>query len=236
MNVIVYRRVSVDEGNGVSLDAQEARCRDYCKLYGLTVVDVITDAGESARSLDRPGMQDVLRRLKRKDVKDVIVAKLDRLSRSVKDWAHLVTTLFDERGGKQLFSVSEQVDTRTANGRFFLYLIMAIAEWERETISERTKAALKHKQAKGERTGNLPFGYRLGPDGVHLAQDKREQRVLKTMSDLRTSGLTFQAVADELNRRGAKRRHGSAWVHQAVRSILLLHQQRSGLRSGSSQE
>jgi DNA invertase Pin-like site-specific DNA recombinase len=194
----------------------------------LNVIAVVTDAGESGRNLDRPGMRDVLKRLRRKDVDGVLVAKLDRLSRSIRDWASLVESHFSERGGKQLFSVNECVDTRTANGRFFLNLIVSIAQWEREQISERTRVALQHKIAKGERCGNLPMGYRLGPDGIHLVKDAREQRTLALMSDLRANGLTYQAVADELNRRGAKRRHGSAWTHQAVRSILLLHQRRSG--------
>jgi DNA invertase Pin-like site-specific DNA recombinase len=224
MNVIVYRRVSVDEGNGVSLDAQEARCRDYARLYGLEVIDVVTDAGESARSLDRPGMQKVLARLKRKDVDGVVVAKLDRLSRSVKDWAYLIGAYFGEKAGKHLWSVGEQIDTHTASGRLVLNIFMSVAEWERETISERTRVALKHKQSKGERTGNIPFGKQLSKDGIHLEPCPAEAKVVRRMLDLRKKGVTLQGIADTLNKAGIRRRHGSTFDHQFVRSTILRNQ------------
>src|SRR5262245_5254733 len=88
MNVIGYARVSTSEQatGGVSLDAQVAKIKGYCELYGLTLVEIIIDAGESAKSLKRPGLQRALAMLKRKDAEGLVVCKLDRLSRSVRDW------------------------------------------------------------------------------------------------------------------------------------------------------
>ena len=96
----------------------------------------------------------------------LVIAKLDRLSRSVVDWNTLIDGYFGEKAGKQIFSVADSIDTRTAAGRLVLNVLMSVAQWERETIGERTKDALQHKIRNGERCGKVRFGFRLADDGV----------------------------------------------------------------------
>ncbi len=143
MRVILYARVSTEEqaSAGVSLDAQAAKLTAYANLYELEPVETIVDAGESAKSLNRPGLQRALAMLRSGQVDGIVVLKLDRLTRSIADWQTLIDGYFSERAGKQLFSVCDSVDTRSASGRMVLNIMLTIAQWERETIGERTAQA-----------------------------------------------------------------------------------------------
>src|SRR5579872_4363968 len=108
---IAYLRVSTDKqaDRGVSLDAQRAKVAAYAELYDLELVDVIVDAGASAKTLDRPGLQRALGMLRRREADALLVVKLDRLTRSVKHLGELVETVF-AAGKAALLSVSEQID------------------------------------------------------------------------------------------------------------------------------
>src|SRR5262245_37686887 len=119
MKVIGYIRVSTEEqaNQGQSLDAQRAKIEAYAKLYDLDLVVMIEDVGQSAKTMNRAGLQKALAMLRRREAEGVIIAKLDRLTRSVADWQLLIDEFFGERSGRQLFSVSGSIDTRTAAGR-----------------------------------------------------------------------------------------------------------------------
>jgi len=153
MRVVCYCRVSTADqaDGGISLEAQVAKMQAYAALYDLTIVEVVTDAGESAKSLNRPGLQAALGMLKAGKADGLLIVKLDRLTRSIADWQDLIDAYFGERGGKQLLSVNDSIDTRTAAGRLVLNVLITVAQWERETIGERTKEALRHKICHGAR-------------------------------------------------------------------------------------
>src|SRR6202035_829475 len=101
--------------------------------------------------------------------------KLDRLTRSVADLAELLKRF--ERRGVSLVSVADSLDTRSAAGRLVLNIIVSVSQWEREAIGERARDAMHHKRANGERVGTVPFGYRVGADGVRLEAEPAEQAV-----------------------------------------------------------
>jgi site-specific DNA recombinase len=231
LRVIGYPRVSTDEmaEEGVSLQAQVAKMRAYAELYGIEIVDIVEDAGFSAKTLDRPGLKSILARLKRKEVDGVLVAKLDRLSRNVGDWNHLIETYFGEKPGKALLSVADQIDTRTASGRMVLNMMMTIYQWERETIGERTRDALKYKRSVNQKCGGpCPFGSQPGPDQVGangriiktLIECPVEQEALSLMRSLRASGTKLNIIADELTTRGYRRREGAPWEHSYLSRLL----------------
>ena len=143
---IAYLRVSTDKqaDRGVSLDAQRSKAKAYAELYDLELVEVIVDAGESAKSLDRPGLQRALAMLKKGEAEALLVVKLDRLTRSVVDLGSLVDRYFAP-GKAALLSVGEQIDTRSAAGRLVLNVLASVSQWEREAIGERTATAMQHK-------------------------------------------------------------------------------------------
>src|SRR5437667_1697815 len=188
MKAIGYVRVSTAKQAdfGVSLEAQAEKVRAMAVVQGAELVDVIVDAGESAKSLNRPGMARLMSLVDAGSVDSVIIAKLDRLTRSVADLAELLKRF--ERRGVSLVSVADSLDTRSAAGRLVLNIMVSVSQWEREAIGERTRDAMRHKRAKGERVGTVPFGAPLAADGVRLQADEAEQGILSRIRELKTLG------------------------------------------------
>ena len=220
MKAIGYVRVSTEKQAdfGVSLEAQTEKIRAMAVVQGAELVDVLVDAGESAKSLQRPGMAQLLALVDAGAVDTVIIAKLDRLTRSVADLAELLKRF--ERRGVSLVSVADSLDTRSAAGRLVLNIMVSVSQWEREAIGERTRDAMRHKRAKGERVGTLPFGARLAADGVQLVADEAEQGLLAQMRTLKAHGLSTRRIAAELNRLGCTTRRGTAWRFQYIAQAL----------------
>src|SRR3569832_1580848 len=169
-------------------------------VQGAELLDVIVDGGESAKSLNRPGLQKLLELVNKGEVKAIIIAKLDRLTRSVKDLCGLLELL--EKRKVALISVAESLDTSSAAGRLVITIMGAVSQWEREAIGERTRDALRHKRAQGYRAGNVPFGYRLAGEGRTLAPHATEQKAMVLIRQLRDQGLSLRAVADAANQQG----------------------------------
>jgi DNA invertase Pin-like site-specific DNA recombinase len=220
MKAIGYVRVSTDRHakQGVSLDAQEAKVRAMATVQGAELFEVIVDSGESAKNLNRPGLQRLLTLVDSGKVEAVIIAKVDRLTRSVKDLCSLLK-LFEKRG-VALISVAESLDTASGAGRLVITIMAAVSQWEREAIGERTRDALRHKRTSGERVGNIRFGFRLSPDGKHVEPDPGEQGVLTEIRHLRQSGHTLRGIAAALNRKALRTRRGSAWRREHVAGIM----------------
>jgi len=219
MKAIGYVRVSTEKQAdfGVSLEAQEKKIRAMAEIQGAELVEIISD-DESAKTLARPGMARLLDLVDAGKVDAIIIAKLDRITRSVKDLAELLERF--EKRGVSLVSVAESLDTKTAAGRLVLNIMASVSQWEREVIGERTKDALRHKKGNGERVGTVPFGFSLAADGVHLEENPQEQEILRRIAELRAGGYTLRAIAEELNRQGFTTRKGSAWHHVYVLNIL----------------
>ena len=198
--MIGYARVSLAKQaeRGVSLEAQVEKIRAMATLQGAELVDVVVDGGESAKSLERPGLQRIMGMMDGREMDAVVVAKLDRLTRSVKDLADLLERF--NRCGVALISISESLDTQSAAGRLVLNIMTAVSQWEREAIGERTRDAMRHKKSKGERVGNIPFGYQLSDDRKHVEPNPAEQAVLSRIRKLRAEGYTLRGIADKLNR------------------------------------
>lgn len=221
MTTLVYIRVSTDKQatEGDSLEAQREKAAAYATLYGLTVVEVIVDAGESAKTLDRPGLTRALEMLRDGAAGALLVCKLDRLTRSVRDLGELVETYFAP-GKAALLSVAEQVDTRSASGRLVLNVLASVSQWEREAIGERTRDVLASKRARGERVSrHAPFGFRVADDN-RLERDEREQAILVTARELAATGLSLAAVAAELAGRGMLSRAGTPFAKPQIHKML----------------
>ena len=218
--IIGYCRVSSDKqvDVGMSLEVQEFQIRKYAELYEIRLGEIIVDAGESARSLKRPGMQRIIELMDSGLCSGVLVVKLDRLTRSVKDLCHLLERYFFKN--KVLISVQEKIDTNSAMGRMVMNVVMSISQWEREATSERTRAVLQHKKAKGERVGNIAFGYKLALDGVHLEEHLREQEILKAVTLMRKSGMTLNEISKDVRLRGYQSRKGKPFSISSIHAML----------------
>ena len=159
--------------------------------------------------------------LRKGDVEALVVAKLDRLTRSVRDLGQLLDDHFGAKGKSALLSVSEQIDGRAAGGRMVLNLLTAVAQWERETIGERVKTAMQHMRSQGRRVGQIGYGWRLAAGSTTVLEpEPSEQAVIAQARELRASGLTLRTICGELTTRGhlsrAGKPFGSAQVLRMV--------------------
>lgn len=175
--------------NGVSLDAQEARICAYATALNISLDEVVVDAGQSAKSLDRPGVRRIIDGVKCGTIGAIIILKLDRLTRSTRDLAD-VLELF-QKADAALVSVSESLDTKSASGRMVVGMLGVVAQWEREAIGERTATALTHKRGRVEVYGPVPFGYRRVK--TKLIADIREQRVISEMRAMLDAGESLRS-------------------------------------------
>ena len=217
---IAYVRVSTDKQaeHGVSLAAQRAKVESYAALYDLDLVEIFEDAGESAKTLQRPALERALAMLAAGKADALLVVKLDRLTRSVRDLGSMVDRC--QREGWALLSVSESIDTRTAAGRLVLNVLGSVAQWEREAIGERTSAAMSLMAERGEYTGGqAPYGWCLGADG-RLVEEAGEQKAIGIARELRAAGLSLRAVGARLTAAGCLPRSGKAWHAETVKALV----------------
>jgi site-specific DNA recombinase len=148
----------------------------------------------------------------------LLVVKLDRLTRSVRDLGTLVERYF-ATGKAALLSVSEQIDTRSAAGRLVLNVLASVSQWEREAIGERTAAAMQHKASCGEYTGGeAPYGFRLVDGRLDVVEG--EQAIIAEARRLRREGLSLRAVASALDARGRRSRTGRAFAPVQVQRMV----------------
>jgi site-specific DNA recombinase len=221
MKTIGYVRVSTEDQakEGVSLENQKSKIEAYSQLKDLDLIEIVQDAGLSAKNLKRPGVQKVLKLARKKMIDAVVVYKLDRIFRSTVD-ALETTRLFDKLG-VSFHSIEETLDTQSAMGRFFFTLTAALAEMERRIIGERTKAALSHKRKRNEKTGgDIPYGYDLIDGGI-LVKNDAEQKVIRWIRRLNKNRYSLRQICRELEKSGYKTKRGNDKWHPATVAGIL---------------
>jgi DNA invertase Pin-like site-specific DNA recombinase len=243
-DVVGNIRVSTEEQakEGISLIEQEMKVTKYCDLHDLHLVEITRDEGVSGKTLARPGIQEALAMLRDGRAGGLVIAKLDRLTRRLKDWTTLIDEYFGEkiivRGGRgrgltrdgyKLHSVNDHVNTATPNGRLMLNLVFTIAQWERETISERTRNGLRTKMGMEERVGAVRYGFDLDLTSDMNKRDQPgrlvlnpvEQERIAMMRALRDDGASLRAVCAALEQAGIETKDGrKTWHPDTVRKIL----------------
>lgn len=224
--VIGYVRVSTEgqAESGLSLAAQRSKLEAYATAMDLELVGIEADEGVSAKTLDRPALQRALSRLADGQADALLVAKLDRLTRSVRDLGDLVEKYF--AGGRwSLLSVADSIDTQTAAGRLVLNVLGAVSQWEREAIGERTREALGEVKRQGVRLGGEALGWKrtteTDPRGRRaVLEDDEERATLNRILFLRGDGCSFQAIADQLEAEGRATKRGGRWYPATIRKVV----------------
>ncbi len=205
--MIGYLRVSTDEQahSGLGLEAQRDTIQRYADSHGWDVVWYV-DEGISAKSLDRPQLQAALSRLhpKKRDAAGLVVAKLDRLSRSVHDFSGLLQLSAARRWS--VVAIDLGVDTSTPTGKLVANVMMSVAEWEREIIGERTSAAMQAAKRQGKHVGR--------------AATPLPATTTERLLALRDTGLSAARIADQLNVEGVTTALGSRWYVSTVATAL----------------
>lgn len=210
MRTILYRRVSTGD-QGLGLAAQLEQLEAEAARRGWAGSERVTDEGVSGSvpAADRPALGPVLAELGEGDV--LAVAKLDRLSRSVADFADLVKRSMSE--GWRIVVLDLGVDMTTHNGRLVANVLMATAEWEREMISQRVKEGMARSS---KRMGHPPGAPAVG--GGKPSQIP--ESVVAIVEDARADGLSPGRIADRLNRYGLESPRGRRWHRTSVGRLL----------------
>jgi DNA invertase Pin-like site-specific DNA recombinase len=220
MKAIGYVRVSTEmqASEGVSLDAQRQRIEAWALASGVTLVGVEQDAGLSGcRADNRPGLQRAILAACANKC-PLVVYSLSRLARSTRDAIKISDTL--TKAGSDLVSLSERIDTTTAAGKLAFTMMNAVAQHERDQVSERTKAALQYLRRQGKRAGNIPYGFTVAADGSTLNANASEQKTLARIKTMSGKGMSLRAIAGRLNEQGIKSKTGKAWAAGTVHYLL----------------
>lgn len=206
VRAIAYTRVSTEEqaASGLGLQSQNEKVTGEIARRGWDVTEVLTDDGYSAKSLDRPAIAKALEMLAKGEADALVVAKLDRLSRSLLDFAGLMDR--SSREGWSLVALDLGVDTSTPAGEMMASVMASFAQYERRLIGQRTKDALAALKARGVRLGRpvtLP--------------DQVRQRIRTD----RAAGLTLAGITEALNTENVPTAQGgSQWYPSSVAAVL----------------
>ncbi|HEX2866981.1 MAG TPA: recombinase family protein [Ignavibacteriales bacterium] len=214
---VIYLRVSTSKQaeTGFSLENQLSRLQAYALVHNYTNVKVISDEGISGRSTkNRVGFNEMIELVKSRECSAIIVYSLSRFARNVKDTIETIDLL--NKYGVSFHSLTESIDTTTAVGRFFLTTLSALAQLESEQMGERIKSVLEHKKDKGERIGQVPFGYN-DENGI-LVDNSDELETIKLVKSLKDEqGLSYDKIAEELIRQERKNKKGQVkWLKSQV--------------------
>lgn len=214
MTVGIYIRVSTQEQaqEGYSIAAQTERLTAYCNAQGWTDYKFYIDEGVSAKDTNRPKLNLLMEHVKGEQISMILVYRLDRFTRSVRDLYSLLETL--EKHKCAFKSATEIYDTSTAMGRMFIGLVALLAQWETENLSERIKMALDKKVSGGERVGNIPYGFDLDENEKLVANDQAP--VVLYMIDSVKKGMSANQLAEHLN----KMNTGREWRANTVLRLL----------------
>jgi DNA invertase Pin-like site-specific DNA recombinase len=203
--VVGYVRVSTEEQglNGAGLDVQRNAIVAECERRGWQLLRIEEDV-LSGKTLRRPGLQAALDACRANEATGVVVAKLDRLSRSLVDFAGLLAEA--QAGGWNVVALDLGVDLSMPSGEFLANVMASAAQWERRIIGQRTREALAVKKKQGVRLGR--------PQSI-------SPRLAQRIRSMRSRGMTLQAISDRLNRDGVPTpRGGAVWRPTSLRAVL----------------
>jgi DNA invertase Pin-like site-specific DNA recombinase len=205
--VVAYARCSTAEqaDSGLGIAAQIAAITAECDRRGWTLLKVCTDEGISGKSLDRPGVTEALKLVESGKAGTLMVSKLDRLSRSLLDFAALMAQATSQKWN--LVALDLGIDLSTPAGEFMANVMASAAQWERRIIGARTKDALAQKRAQGVRLGR--------PNVLDPA-------VVGEILAAHQGGAGWSEIARSLNERGVPTAHGGAkWYPSTVRAVVM---------------
>jgi DNA invertase Pin-like site-specific DNA recombinase len=206
MKAVGYIRVSTDEqaDSGAGLEAQRRAIRQEAARRRWKLVDIFEDAASGKSMNGRPGLQEALRAVEDGEAEALVVAKLDRLSRSLLDFAALMER--SRKAGWALVALDLGVDTTTPSGEMMANVLAVFAHFERRLIGQRTRDALAVKRSQGIRLGRP----RQIPDQIRVR-----------VRELRHRGLSLAAIASTLNADGVPTAQGGrCWYPSTVRAVL----------------
>jgi len=195
--VAIYVRVSTEEQakEGISIDAQTDKCKSFCDARGWQVFKIYKDAGFSAGTLNRPALELLMRDAEEKRFNIILVYKIDRFSRKLKDLISVLEDLKDKN--INFTSVTEQIDTTSAMGEAFFQIIGVFAQLERGMVKERVELAFDRKINLGEALYRAPFGYAYANKKLVIHEENSKK--IKQIFDMWAAGIDYKEIAQKFD-------------------------------------
>jgi site-specific DNA recombinase len=235
-NIMVsYVRVSTQEQrlNGSSYEAQEKQLRDYAKLKGKTVRVYGDICSGAIKPEDRPGLSAALKFIFDGNADAIAVTRIDRLSRSMRDFIILIGRFAERKPPVVFHSLELSLDTSTPMGVFTIQLFGALGQMERSVIKERTTSTLTFMREENRVIGNIPYGKKADDrDGLRFLVDNPEElSIIQRVRELRAqqvtnkrgkiAPMTYQAICEVLISEGVKNREGSTkWYPSSIKHLF----------------
>ena len=190
----LYPRVSTEDQSrfGHSLDEQECRMKQLCEFKNYEIFKVYREEGVSAKNTNRPKFQEMIEDVKQGKINKIIIFKLDRLTRSIQDLENICKFLDKYNCG--LESISEEINTSSANGKFFVRMITILAQLEIERTSERTKVGLVGAIKQGHISGRPPLGYVKKNGSKKIFIDEVQADVVRRIFKLYLDGMSVCSI------------------------------------------
>lgn len=225
--IYTYSRTSTHLQDSSS-EQQEQLLNQFCQRKGyIEIVNLIdTDVSGGKLILERPAGSK-LSQIRKGDV--IICAKHDRMFRSLKDAVNTISDWFELGVSIYFLNLGETpIDMKTPHTKFMLYMMMATAELEKDTISERTVKNLKFRKENGKTYSSAPYGYdNIGERGSNgkiiegkLIPNEAEQKIISYIKELKRFGMSLGAIATELNSRSTPSKKGGRWSAKTVRDTI----------------
>lgn len=222
MDTAIYIRVSTEEQatEGFSIKAQKDKLTKYAEINDWKIYKYYIDDGISGKNIkDRPKVKELINDIKENKVKNVLVYKLDRITRSLKDLIYLIE-LFDNNNCT-FNSQTEKIDTSNAVGRMFIKIIGIFAEFERENLAERVTFGYEQKTKEGNYTNcNGVFGYDYIPKKGILVINDYEAKYVKKIYEWYLKGYSMSKISLLLTSEKVKTKRGGKWRQSTISSIL----------------
>jgi site-specific DNA recombinase len=215
---VAYVRVSTGRQaeEGLSLGEQKRRAEAHIAAKGWTHAGTFTEAGVSGRKDDRPELRRLLDLVDQRAVDVVVIPKLDRFGRSVRQLAENFERL--DRASVELVSLAESIDTHTATGKLLRNVLAALAEFESDVIGERVASVTAARAEQGKAHGRAPFGYRQSTGGlvVHPPEAAVIERIFRAYA---VEGRSQRTICRDVNSEGISAQRGQ-WTQGAVSKVL----------------
>ena len=223
MKALVYARYSTHkQDNGVSIENQIARCREYATYRGLDIVDIIQDLAVSGGvNKGRAGFMELLHRAEQGECDLILTYDLTRLSREMLSLLALERLLNEWE--VELHTVEGQVDTATPEGFMSFAMRAFMGEMERRTVKHRTRRAMQHLKGNGRVYNHTPYGWKR--EGDTLVELESEQRVISQVNEWYQGGATLAEIQRSLKTRRIQTREGKGWQPQQVKRLIQGYQQ-----------
>ena len=226
MNLIdaIYTRQSVDRIDSISVESQVEFCKR--EVIGENI-KVYTDKGYSGKNTDRPAFQEMMTDIEAGKIRRVIVYRLDRISRSVLDFASVIDVF--QKHSVDFVSTMEKFDTGTPIGKAMLMIVMIFAQLERETIQQRVIDAYSSRSKRGfYMGGKVPYGFQLKEtviDGIRTKMYEpipEEAEIVQTMFRMYAEPQTsFGDIVRYLDEQQVKKRDGEPFSRSRIRDVVV---------------